>query len=210
MEEHIAKLERALLEIDRVDVGKIVAGLKKDFSPVEIAEDFFVPALERIGSGWEKGRVSLSQVYMSGRICEELMNAILPRDSRSRIREPRIAVAVLEDRHMLGKRIVSTVLRSEGFDPLDYGTIGVEELVSRVKVDKVQILMISTLMLHSALRIGEVSEKLKTNGNFIKIVVGGAPFRFDDTLWQQVHADAMGKYASQAITIVKEISGGDS
>ena len=40
-------------------------------------EKLVVPALERIGAGWEQGRVALSQVYMSGRICEELVDTLL-------------------------------------------------------------------------------------------------------------------------------------
>lgn len=37
-----------------------------------------VPALDRIGTGWENGTIALSQVYMSGRICEEVVDDLLP------------------------------------------------------------------------------------------------------------------------------------
>ena len=45
-----------------------------------VVDKVVVPALENIGQGWEEGRVSLSQVYMAGRICEGAMGEILPAD----------------------------------------------------------------------------------------------------------------------------------
>jgi methanogenic corrinoid protein MtbC1 len=37
--------------------------------------------------------------------------------------------------------------------------------------------------------------------------VGGAPFLFDDRLWQEVGADAMGKSASDVVAIVERLMG---
>lgn len=37
--------------------------------------------LKRIGDGWEEGKVALSQVYLSGIICEEVIDKILPHAS---------------------------------------------------------------------------------------------------------------------------------
>jgi hypothetical protein len=39
-------------------------------------------------------------------------------------------------------------------------------------------------------------------------VVGGAPFRFDDQLWREVGADAMGLSASDALKILDAMGGG--
>ena len=45
---------------------------------------------------------------------------------------------------------------------------------------------------------------LKKRGWNGKIAVGGAPFLFDPDLWREVGADAMGKNASDAISIVRK------
>ena len=66
----------ALLSIDRVFVEDIIREQKKELSPIQIAENIISPSLEKIGSDWESGKLSLSQVYMSGKICEELVNAL--------------------------------------------------------------------------------------------------------------------------------------
>ena len=73
---------------------------------------------------------------------------------------------------------------------MDFGCgLDVDELAELVKKHDIQLLMISTLMLHAALKVKELKTKLMENGYKTKIVVGGAPFRFDSELWQRVGAD---------------------
>ena len=200
------RFERALLSVDRILVRRILTECKDALPTFRILEDLLIPAMERIGKGWELGTVALSQVYMSGRICEELLDSILPA-GKAPFRDHQVmAIAVLNDYHMLGKRIVGSVLRAGGFRLLDYGTVDVEGLVNRVKDDHVEVLLISTLMLHSALRVKEVGERLHAAGCSVKLVVGGAPFRLDRQLWKEVGADAVGYNASDALAIVAEMA----
>ena len=203
----IDRFERALLSVDRLGARNILTQSKGDQTPIQLVESLVRPALERIGEGWEQGRVALSQVYMSGRMCEELVGSLLPPGSSTRENQPRIAIAVLDDYHLLGKRIVYSALRASGFEILDYGQVEVDSLVHRVRDDGVQVLLISTLMLPSALHVRELRSRLDQAGLDVKIVVGGAPFRFDDQLWQEVGADAMGRNASDAIGIIERITG---
>ena len=54
--------------------------------------------LERIGNLWEKGHCALSQVYMSRRICEELVDALLGPAETAKLTTPvaaRLALAAL-------------------------------------------------------------------------------------------------------------------
>jgi methanogenic corrinoid protein MtbC1 len=76
--------------------------------------------------------------------------------------------------------------------------------VARVVQDRVEILLVSVLMLPSALRVKELRARLTQAGRNIKIAVGGAPFRYDDQLWREVGADAMGRTASDAVKIVRQ------
>ena len=119
-----------------------------------------------------------------------------------------MAIAVLEDYHTLGKKIVSAFLRANGFKIIDYGHgMTVDNLVQRTKEDKIEILMISTLMLPSALKVKDVRQRLHDEGCDVKIVVCGAPFLFDSELWKEVQADAMGENASRAVEIMNTMMG---
>ncbi len=198
----------ALLATDRLLAKKIFADSSSLMNSTEFIEKVVVDALEQIGGDWEKGTIALSQVYMSGRICEELVDEIIPAGNPSRKDQPKTAITVLMDYHILGKRIVYSSLRASGFDLLDYGRTNVDQLVHLVEEDKVEILLISALMLPSALLVKEVKEKIADAGLGVKIVVGGAPFRFDDQLWREVGADAMCRTASEAISVISKVKGG--
>jgi methanogenic corrinoid protein MtbC1 len=82
-----------------------------------------------------------------------------------------------------------------------------DQLVRLVDEHHVKILLLSVLMLPSALRIRELKAALGNRD--VRIVVGGAPFRLDEQLWKEVGADAMGRDSSDAISIVTEMMGGE-
>lgn len=206
MIELLEEFQRALLSVDRQAIDRVVSKSGSDVTSIEFIESVIVPVLEEIGNGWENGRYALSQVYMSGRICEEIVNTILLPGGKERKKERRIAIALLEDYHALGKRIVYSMLRASGYDLLDYGRMGVDEIVRRVLNDRIQILLISVLMLPSALHVKGIRDKLDASGRKVRIVVGGAPFRFDRDLWREVGADDAGMTASDAIAIVDRMT----
>ncbi|MBK9441719.1 MAG: cobalamin-dependent protein [Comamonadaceae bacterium] len=207
METSVASFRDALESLDRVQADSIFQEVLLKLSPIEAVEQVVVPALEQIGTAWDSGEVALSQVYMSGRFCEELVDRTLPPSDPDRKHQPRSAIVVLSDYHDLGKRIVYSVMRASGFELFDYGRMDVDALVERAVADKIRVLMISVLMLPSALKVREVCERLKARGADIRVIVGGAPFMFDDGLWKEVGADAMGSSAAQAVAIVQRLMG---
>ena len=175
----------------------------QNYSPLECAELLLTPVLKEIGDQWDAGHVALSQVYMSGRICERLIDQLVPPESELRPDQSRIGLAVLADHHVLGKRIVGTVLRSAGYNLIDYGSgKDVSELMPLVLADQLDVLLVSTLMLPSALRVKELSSQLEHTPT--QIYVGGAPFLFDESLWQDVGAHGMGRDAADAVRLVQQ------
>ena len=198
----IKSFRDALESLDRVGADSVFRQALTTLTPIQAVEQLVVPALEQIGVAWEAGNVALTQVYMSGRFCEELVERVLPPCDPGRKHQPRSAIVVLNDYHLLGKRIVYSVMRASGFELFDYGRMDVNELVERVLADKIRVLLISVLILPSALKVREVCARLKAVDEGIKVVVGGAPFLFDAQMWQAVGADAMGHNAADAVRIV--------
>ena len=199
----------ALLQIDRIKATEIFESIylrNKDF---ELLEHLIMEALEKIGVAWEDGQLSLSQVYMSGVICEELIENYIPKSTVSYKKTPKIAIAVLQDHHALGKRIVYSILRAGGYDPVDFGQgLSEKEIVEKTIKENIDILLISTLMLPSALKVKKVVESLRESGSLVKIVVGGAPFRLDSSLWQKVNADADGKNGTEVTKVIERLTEG--
>ncbi len=202
----IAEFKNALLQINRIKAAELFERSYTDATSFALLERLATNTLEKIGKDWENGAVSLAQVYMSGIICEELMDQYLPKMNIQRKVIPRMAAVVLQDHHGLGKRIVISILRAGGFEVLDFGQgVTVDEVVEKTIENDLEILLISTLMLPSALKVEEVKAKLAAKGSKVKIIVGGAPFRMDSTLWKRVGADADGKNASDIISIIEKM-----
>ena len=203
MQERILAFRRALEELDQPRAQALFAEELRDASPLKAVESLVVPALEQIGEAWQRGDVALSQIYLSGRFCERLVDQALPAADPGRKRQPRTAIVTLCDNHLLGKRIVYATARACGYEIFDFGSLDVESLVTRALNERIQILLISTLMLPSALRASEAISKLRSVSPKIRVIVGGAPFLFDEQLWREVGADAMGHNAGEAIALLE-------
>ena len=205
----INAFQTALLQIDRIRAAEIFENCYLENKSFEALEYMTMGALEKIGTDWEDGHLSLSQVYMSGVICEELIEKYMPNFNVTTRKEPRIGIAVLQDHHALGKRIVCSVLRAGGYDVLDFGQgLSAEEIVEKTMEKKIDILLISTLMLSSALQVKKVVEILREKNAPVKIIAGGAPFRLDNSLWQKVNADAYGKNGTEVSKMIERLAQG--
>jgi methylmalonyl-CoA mutase cobalamin-binding domain/chain len=203
------QLVEALLRLDSAGVNALLAGLTpREGGPFSL-DDVVVPALEQIGQAWEEGRVALSQVYMAGRICERALSEVLPADRPLRGGRPRLAIGVLQDHHALGKRMVKSALHSAGYHVLDFGHgRTAAELVELALRDEIDVLLISCLMLASAVQAAKVVDGLRRAGSSALVVLGGAPFRLSPQLWREVGASAMGRNSADAVGIVQTLAEG--
>ncbi len=199
------QFEQALLASDRIKSDELLGKALTQHSSSEVIEQLIVPTLVKIGKAWELGEIALSQIYMSGRLCEQMVDELMPAGIQVAELQPRLAIAVLNDYHFLGKKIVYSMLRASGLELVDYGHKTVEDLLTSVQQDNIDILLISVLMLPSALKIKAFREQL---GQYkLKLIVGGAPFIFDRQLWHEVGADAVGYNAADAVTLVHKMIG---
>jgi len=202
-EVEVVHLIDALINMDRIGIKKILSPVDGPLIQKDLIDEVIVAALEEIGRRWEEGTLAISQVYMAGVLIEEIISATYPIIESVPQKKVKLATVVLDDFHMLGERIVVSHLIGAGYSPIRYGRKDVSELLQLVNRDNLKYLLISTLMLSSALKIKEVTAGLA--GKEIKVIVGGAPFRFDPTLGVEVGADRVCHTASDAVTAIREM-----
>ncbi len=208
MDDIVAAFRETLLSVDGIGAEKLALQNVDPKHPFSFVERVMVPVLEEIGVGWERGTYSLAHVYMSSRICERIADTILPPADAGTRGGPKTAIAVLNDHHLLGKKIVYSALRAGGFEVLDYGQCSVEEVLAGCERDDLEVLLISVLLYPSALETARVVEGLADSGRGTRVVVGGAPFRLDPDLYKRVGADDVGYSAFDALRIMRDIEGG--
>lgn len=206
IEDSVDKFAAALLALDHLAAAQILTGATTSAPGAWYLDDIVVPALVAIGDGWSAGEVSLSQVYMSGRMCQRLIADLAGSPALLRPTQPRLAIGVLDDSHVLGKQIVVHLLRSSGYQVSDWGArLSVEDMVEAAVDERPDVLFVSVLMLRSALMVAQLRQRLHDAGLDTIIVVGGAPFRFDPGLAGEVGADFVGESASDALPIMAKI-----
>lgn len=205
--DYVAEFEQALLRADKAEAEAVLRRAAGESTFGLGVEGVVIAALERIGRDWEAGTVALAQIYLGGKICEDLVATMLPNDPASARIPGRCAIVLLNDHHLLGKRIVLSVLRSAGFDIRDWGRMTSEEVVARVAKEEVEVLLVSTLMLASALNVKELRKRLDAVGFGGGLLVGGAPFRLDKRLWREVGADATADNAMESVNVLAAMLG---
>lgn len=203
IEEVLTGLEKALLSMDFCAARRCFEA--SGLLPHEFCEKALAPSLDSIGRRWETGELALAQIYMSGRISEKLVDTNLPSVPSPRSIHPPMAVSVLDDFHPLGKRILYSSFRAHGFNLIDFGPATVQELAGRVRAEEIRILLVSVLMLASALKVRDLRAELDRQGLEVFLMVGGAPFRLDPALYREVGADATSPTASGAVEAVREL-----
>lgn len=204
----IQSFQSALIGMDRVLARRLLTDCLAREGRMAAIEGVVVPAMEGLGLEWEQGHLALAQVYMAGRICEEAVEGILANSLEVPVEAPRIGLAVFEDQHQLGKRIVGSLLKSAGYRVKDCGTgVDAETLARTVWEDPVPVLMVSVLMFHTALHLKQLRTALQALPNPPVLIAGGAPFRFDPTLGSEVGVDTVGTSAADAIRLAHHYLG---
>lgn len=200
----IQDLMQALIGLDRLYVRDLFE--KNEEIPVfETIDRIVVPALDQIGERWEKGELALSQVYMSSILIQEVIGSITTSHAVTPRNSPPIGIASFEDHHLLGYQILTNLVRSAGYALYQYKVQNGQGLLDLVRKDRIEILLLSSLMLPSALRIRDFIFRLREEGFTTKVIVGGAPFRLDPELFREIGADYMAVSAADVLPILQEI-----
>lgn len=216
----IRSYNEAVYETDKEEAFEVVnQALADGMTPEEIVFEVVIPAVEQMMSNITKDPdANLAQHFMTAQIAAEVTEAMLKRFKHPPEIIGRVVMGTAHgDLHSLGKRIVMGCLKALMVDVVDLGVnVTAERFVDEAVARDAQVIGISAMMVHTATGEGgaqRVRQILNERGleDSIKVVVGGAPYRFDNELYKSVGADAWaadGVSAGQVIVdLIKEVKG---
>ncbi len=178
--------------------------------PEELINAVLIPALDAVGTGFEKGTLFLPQLLQAAGAAQAafdvVKNAILASGQKS-IGKGKIVVATVRgDIHDIGKNIVKTLLENYGYDVIDLGRdVPVETVVQAVRKRDVHLVGLSALMTTTLGSMEQTIQALKKAQLPCKIMVGGAVLTPDYAA--QIGADFYAKDAKQAVDIARQVLG---
>ncbi len=201
----------ALFDTNKSAALKIVQdSLDQGISPEEMIFDIVLPAMEKmIGGMITNSVVTLSQHYLASQIADEVTDRLIPLFEKVPEVQGHVVIgSSFSDFHGLGKKIVIGCLKARMFNVTDLGlNVTPERFVEEALSQGAEVIGISSMMIHTA--TGErgpkmVRKLLKEQGleKKIRIIVGGAPYRYHDQLYRQVGADGWCDTAAGAPELV--------
>jgi len=212
------RYNNAIIDTNREQALEVVhTALAGGMKAEEIVFQVVIPSIDTFLNRAAAGDATLAQHFLTAQIARDVVDELLPLFEQAP--EPAGIVVIGTppgDFHGLGKRIVTGCLKAKMIEVHDLGlNIPAPKFVDAALEHGAGVIAISSMMIHTAR--GEngclgVRRILKERGleDRLKIVVGGAPFGFDERLYLTVGADAWGENGLAAADIVlgllKEVS----
>lgn len=176
--------------------------LLEEKDALSIINEIMVPALDKVGKGFEAGTVFLPQLLMSAEAAKAAFEVIKSRMSASgeeQAKKGRIIVATVKgDIHDIGKNIVKVLLENYSYDVIDLGKdVPPEKVVEEAIKQDVPLVGLSALMTTTVPAMEETIKQLHEKAPWVKVMVGGAVLTPEYA--ESIKADA---YCSDAMASV--------
>ncbi|GLC77946.1 homocysteine S-methyltransferase family protein [Lacrimispora brassicae] len=156
-----------------------VTELLKEQEPLTIINEEMIPALDRVGRGFENGTVFLPQLLMSAEAAKaafEVIKEKMAEGGMAQEKKGKIILATVKgDIHDIGKNIVKVLLENYSYDVIDLGKdVPPERIVETAVRDEVKLVGLSALMTTTVPSMEETIRQLRETAPFVKVMVGGA------------------------------------
>jgi 5-methyltetrahydrofolate--homocysteine methyltransferase len=199
------ELFESVIEGDEPTAGALTnQGLADGVSAEEILYDALIPALEEVGTLFEKGTYFVPEMLLGAKAMKAGLNILRPVLAKSGI-EPVgtfMILTVKGDIHDIGKDLVRTMLEGASFRVIDLGVnVTPETMIAMVREHKPDILGFSAFLTTTMPMFKTNIDALKEAGlrDMVKIMVGGAPIT--EEYARLVGADGFATEASTATRI---------
>jgi trimethylamine corrinoid protein len=203
----------AIIDTDRDRALQIVRDAEAaGLSPQDVIFKLVIPAIERMMAEVPKDPdANLAQHFLTSRIGDQVVEEMLAKLEAPLKPVGRVVIGTAPgDLHALGKTIVGGCLKALMYEVIDLGSsVPAERFVDEAVARDAQVIGVSAMMMHTAraengaIGVRRLLKERDLEGR-IKLVVGGAPFRFDPDLYKMVGADG---WAPDGITAGKMIGG---
>lgn len=213
LDDVIKAYNEAVFDTDRTRALQIVSdAVAQGIRPEDIVFKVVIPGLDLMVKAISEGfDTNLAQHFMTSQIAADVTEKMLVLFKEPPKALGRVVIGTAAgDLHTLGKRIVIGGLKAQMIEVTDLGVnVPAEKFVNEAVARNAQIIAVSAMMVHTARgENGAIKvRKLLKEQNLehkIKLVVGGAPYRYDPELYKVVQADAWAENGVSAIKVIMD------
>ncbi len=192
------------------DGARITAEMLEHMEALDIINGTLIPALDRIGKNFEKGKVFLPQLILAAEVTQasfEVIKKKLAADNKTPVSKGKIVMATVKgDVHDIGKNIVKVILENYGYTVIDLGKdVDYMTVVNAAIEHKAKLVGLSALMTTTLVSMEKTIQLLRENKVDCKVVVGGAVLTPEYA--KQIGADYYAKDAMDTVAAAREVFG---
>lgn len=199
-------LEKAIIKGLKNEAKELTKALIINTPPLEIVNNHIIPALNKVGSDYEKGISYLPQLLMSAETATVAFDVVKEnvKADESTVKGEIIIATVKGDIHDIGKNIVKVILQNYGYRVHDLGKDVLPERVLEC-VDKTgcQLVGLSALMTTTVPAMEQTIRLVKEKHPTTKIMVGGAVLNPEYA--EMIGADKYAKDAMDSVRYAQDI-----
>lgn len=177
---------------------------------LSVINEVMIPALDRVGKGFEAGTVFLPQLLMSAEAAKaafEVIRGKMEEGGQASRKKGRIVLATVKgDIHDIGKNIVKVLLENYSYEVLDLGKdVAPDRIVEETLKYQVPLVGLSALMTTTVPAMEETIAKLRKEAPWAKVMVGGAVLT--ETYAASIGADAYCRDAMASVNFAQQVIG---
>lgn len=211
-------LDYAVINGLKDEGAKATKELLQNTDAMEIINNKLIPALDKVGEDFEKGKIFLPQLIQSAntaQACFDVIKKKLTAENNSAVSKGKIILATVKgDIHDIGKNIVKVLLDNYGYTVVDLGRDVEPQLIvdtavnQNIKMIGLSALMTTTLKsMEDTITLVRNTKELQNPDGTSKCVVfvGGAVLTEDYAM--KIGADYYCKDAKESVDTAKKVLG---
>ncbi len=183
---------------------------EKQLSLLDVIEKGFGEGIRRVGELWDQGEFFLPELMRGAQVMEEAVGIITPHLGEKADKpesKGTVVICTIEgDIHSIGKTIVATMFRANGFTVVDLGVdVKIETIVETAEENNADVIGLSALLTTTMIGQKKVVELLSKKGlrEKYKVMLGGAPVT--ENWVKECGADGYAENAVAAVALAKKL-----
>lgn len=205
-----SNLQQSIIKGFKDKAAEYTGELLKSIPYLDIVNNEIIPALDKVGIGFENKTLYLPQLLMSAEAAksafEKIKEFTTVSGSAPAAKGCVVIATVKGDIHDIGKNIVKLLLSNYGFNVIDLGKdVPCRAVVDAVIEHNAHLAGLSALMTTTVPAMEETIKLLRKEAPFCKVVVGGAVLTYDYAM--KIGADKYAKDAMETVRYAEEVIG---
>lgn len=204
-------LKEAIVDGDKDKArNSAIEALNQKVDPLEVVDHGLSKGMTIVGDRFEQGEAYLPELIKATDTFEAAMEVLQPEmeaQKKEIIKAGKVLIATVKgDLHSIGKNIVASIFKINGFSITDLGvdvsTLKIIEEAEKVKPDVIALSSLMTTTMPTQREVIEALEERNLREKYF-VIIGGGPVT---QKWaDEIGADGYGESPVEGVAIVKEL-----